>query len=415
MSGITIKKKIFLGNLITAAMVVLIIATVLLFIILSGGIFLKLHGKELESIIVFLITTASLLLIGSAGSIIYFSVFGKQLGKNVSDLIDYSRNALSGDSVSGWELERNDEIGILAGILKKLNIIERLKISIKENRDKLLENYVQVEKVVNGIYDSVTSQAKGVENTSSGFDTIATTIYDIDQTARRTMENYKQTRSNIESLLGKIVEAFQSIRELEEQTTRIEEIVSIISEIAEQTDLLSLNAAMEAARAGESGKGFAVVASEVRKLADRSSREAMEIGELLQFVFSTVKGISTMADEFARSIEVIKGEMEMNSQSIDSIFSITGKASSKIDAIRKSVDSIMSLTLENTKSADQIVHINRSLKDVIKKLSEIMSDFGRTEPVQSRNKKDEKILKIDTEQNTAENDSEIEELESVDN
>ncbi len=407
MSGMTIKKKIFLGNLITAAMVVLIIAAVLLFIILSGGIFLKLNGKKLESIIVFLITTASLLLIGSAGSIIYFSVFGKQLGKNVSDLIDYSRNALSGDSVSGWKLERNDEIGVLADTLKKLNILERLKISIKENRDKLLENYIQVEKVVNGIYDSVTSQAKGAENTSSGFDTIAATIYDIDQTARRTTENYKQTRGNIESLLGRIVEAFQSIRELEEQTTRIEEIVSIISEIAEQTDLLSLNAAMEAARAGESGKGFAVVASEVRKLADRSSREAMEIGELLQFVFSTVKGISTMADEFARSIEVIKGEMEMNSQSIDSIFSITGKASSKIETIRKSVDSIMSLTLENTKSADQIVHINRSLKGVIKKLSEIMSDFGRTEPLLPQNKKDKK--------NTAENDSEIEELEPVDN
>ncbi|NOY08945.1 MAG: hypothetical protein GXP33_08900 [Spirochaetes bacterium] len=407
MSGITIKKKIFLGNLITAVMVVLIFAAVLLFIILSGGILLKLHGKELESIVVFLITTASLLLIGSAGSIIYFSVFARRLGKNVSDLIDYSRNALSGDSVSGWKLERNDELGILADTLKKLNIIERLKISIKENRDKLLENYLQVEKAVNGIYDSVTSQAKGAENTSSGFDTIASTIYDIDQTARRTTENYKQTRSNIESLLGKIVEAFQSIRELEDQTTRIEEIVSIISEIAEQTDLLSLNAAMEAARAGESGKGFAVVASEVRKLADRSSREAMEIGELLQFVFSTVKGISTMADEFARSIEVIKGEMEMNSQSIDSIFSITGKASSKIDTIRKSVDSIMSLTLENTKSADQIIHINRSLKAVIKKLSETIGDFGRTEPVQLQNKKDEK--------NTAEDDLEIEELEPVDN
>lgn len=417
MSGKTIKRKIVLGNIITAATGVLILITVLLFFIFKRDSFAVLSGKEREYLVVLFITAGGILLIGCFSSIVYFVAIGRKLAVDLSVLIEYLKNVLSGNPEYEFSLNRDDEIAVLAKELKKLDIIERLKIAIAEDRDQLLENYKLVEKVVKEIYDSVTSQAKTVENATKGFDIIVSTIRDIDNTAGRTIENYKQTRTNIENLFNQIVGSFKSFRRLEEQTTKIEEIVSLISEVAEQTDLLSLNAAMEAARAGEAGKGFAVVASEVRKLADRSSKEAMEIGDLLQVIFSTVKGISSMAEDSTRSIEVIKSELKRNSDSIGSIFEITKKAVSKFDYVQKSVDSVMTLTLENTKNADKIVHVNRSLKVIIKELSDLIQSIGKaTKPIKAIETEPEIPIVEKEEVHAGEaNDEnmEIEELESV--
>ncbi len=84
-------------------------------------------------------------------------------------------------------------------------------------------------------------------------------------------------------------------RALEERTARIEEVVALIADVADQTELLSLNAAIEAARADEAGRGFSVVALEVRKLADRSARAASEISELVAGVLEAVRGIAADA------------------------------------------------------------------------------------------------------------------------
>jgi hypothetical protein len=87
----------------------------------------------------------------------------------------------------------------------------------------------------------------------------------------------------------------EGTRALEERTTRIEEVVVLIADVADQTELLSLNAAIEAARADEAGRGFSVVALEVRKLADRSARAASEISELVAGVLEAVRGITAEA------------------------------------------------------------------------------------------------------------------------
>jgi len=415
MSVKTIKHKIILGNIITVITAGLILIIVSLFFIFGKDSFVFLNGKVKEYLTVLFITIGGILLIGSISSIVYFLSFGRKISLDLTVLTEYIKNVLSGNSEYEFSLNRDDEIALLAKELKKFDVMEKLKIAIAENRDRLLENYRMVEKVVREIYDSVTSQAKTVENATNGFDVIVSTIRDIDNTAGRTIENYQHTKNNIEKLLDQIVVSFMSVRKLEEQTTKIEEIVSLISEVAEQTDLLSLNAAMEAARAGEAGKGFAVVASEVRKLADRSSKEAMEIGDLLQVVFSTVKGISAMAENSTRSIEVIKSELKRNFESIGNIFEITQEATSKINYVQKSVDSIMTLTLENTKNADKIVHVNRSLKTIIKELSDLIKSIGKAKPVKSE-EAGEPLQKIES-SNTANDEKEenidIEELETV--
>jgi hypothetical protein len=87
----------------------------------------------------------------------------------------------------------------------------------------------------------------------------------------------------------------EGTRALEERTTRVEEVVALIADVADQTELLSLNAAIEAARADEAGRGFSVVALEVRKLSDRSAKAVSEISDLIAGVLDAVRGIAAEA------------------------------------------------------------------------------------------------------------------------
>jgi methyl-accepting chemotaxis protein len=102
--------------------------------------------------------------------------------------------------------------------------------------------------------------------------------------------------SNLQKMSEKTVETATSVDHLNERTSEIGGIVKLIKEIADQTNLLALNAAIEAARAGEQGRGFAVVADEVRKLAERTSTATSEIGQLVGAIQKETSAVKTLVE-----------------------------------------------------------------------------------------------------------------------
>ena len=139
----------------------------------------------------------------------------------------------------------------------------------------------------------------------------------------------------------------QMIRELDKKSTEISNIVNVIKEIADQTNLLALNAAIEAARAGEQGRGFAVVADEVRKLAERTTVSTQEIAKMIDAIQSSTQ--SSVQGMDLSSSQVHEG-MLMAQRSGDSMVHIEAST----DKVREAVDGISSALREQSLAANQL-------------------------------------------------------------
>ncbi|WP_442963666.1 methyl-accepting chemotaxis protein [Pseudomonas sp. CCOS 191] len=177
------------------------------------------------------------------------------------------------------------------------------------------------------------------------------------QQAREGQQQIDAAVQSVDRLSQEIEQSAQSIQQLERDSNAIQSILGTIRSIAEQTNLLALNAAIEAARAGEQGRGFAVVADEVRALAKRTADSTAEIDGLL----------GNLASRTAQVAEQMHASIEVSQQSVSRI----GLARDSFGQIRESVDVIRDM---NTQIATAAEEQHQVAEDINRHISHIHGD-----------------------------------------
>ncbi|QWR77639.1 methyl-accepting chemotaxis protein [Candidatus Magnetomonas plexicatena] len=255
-----------------------------------------------------------------------------------------------------------DEVGILMGALEKMRrMLSDNMTMISTSAIQLASASTELSHTVQKMSFSVRDQSDKASQVASASTEMSQTVMDIARNATSISASAMETStiakegagvvthtvSEVEGIAKTVSESAQLITSLGDRSRQIGEIVNVIKDIADQTNLLALNAAIEAARAGEQGRGFAVVADEVRKLAERTSKATTEIGGMITAIQrETQQVVTTMNNGSQR---VVNG-VELVNKAGDSLKSIV----ESVDGLQSMVHQIASATEEMSQVSEQI-------------------------------------------------------------
>jgi len=221
----------------------------------------------------------------------------------------------------------------------------------------------ETEQVVTAITEMSSTASEVANNTNQVADATKHVADDV----IKAQENVDNSLSEISSLMDDINGATKSIHSLRDQSQEINNVLSVIGGIAEQTNLLALNAAIEAARAGEQGRGFAVVADEVRGLASRTQESTLEINEMLTELHRLV----TLA------VTAMEASQERTSRSVDSSRLISESLGSVTTGVRTINDMSTQIATATTEQSSVTEEINRNfctIQNVVSALTQSSND-----------------------------------------
>jgi methyl-accepting chemotaxis protein len=309
---------------------------------------------------------------------------------NISENLDLSKRI---------KIDDKDEMSEIAKYINHfITVIAETIQNIKHNSIIINNVSSKIAKDSNKLTDVLDSQNKSIilisNETNSAQQDIATAEEKVIETAEKLNIAYEALDNmlkNLHIITDKIMQNSQqeleiasSVTSLTEQSKQIGNIITIIKEIADQTNLLALNATIEAARAGEAGRGFAVVADEVKKLAERTQKSITEIesiiGIITQSISSVEEEIITISKEANEVAEITKnlGNLadETKQHTIETI-NISKEASLKTTKINVSLRKLLELSKETIEKTDNLTDVALNLKKVSNESKEIANKLEK--------------------------------------
>ena len=275
----------------------------------------------------------------------------------------------SGDLTHNLSVDRRDELGQLQGSIQRMTVELRQLISgIGEGVTQIASAAEELSAVTEQTSAGVNSQKVETDQVATAMHEMTATVQEVarnaeeaseaavaaDQQAREGDKVVNEAIAQIERLATEVGHSTEAMAELKRESDKIGSVLDVIKSVAQQTNLLALNAAIEAARAGEAGRGFAVVADEVRSLAQRTQKSTEEIEELISGLQNGTRQVATIMDN-SRELTVSSVEL-------------TRRAGTSLESITRTVSAIQSMNQQIAAAAEEqsatAEEINRSVLNV---------------------------------------------------
>ncbi|QVN04085.1 methyl-accepting chemotaxis protein [Pseudomonas rhodesiae] len=328
----------------------------------------------------------------------------RSIVKPLGDSLRLAEEIASGDLTRRLEITGTDEVSRLMAALNLMSKnLQDTVLEISEASIQLSSAAVEMTSITEAADRHLQQQnseieqaATAVTEMTSAVEEVARNATSTSQAAQESSEAAKlgnlrvsETLSAVETLTELVESSASQVTELAGQAEDISQVVGVIRSIAEQTNLLALNAAIEAARAGEQGRGFAVVADEVRALAHRTQISTLEIEKMITAIQSgsstTVESIRRSTEEVYNTKRTAEGAGESLRQITDSVLQINERnlqiavASEQQAHVARDVDrsllSIRSLAIQSSEGANQTITASNELSRLAVNLNHLVQKF----------------------------------------
>ena len=311
-----------------------------------------------------------------------------ELSHSISEVIGRSKkivfdlrdrlNAMAGGNFTE-NLESEDYVGDYAPLLESLKHIQenmnKTLQAVHASSVQVLSSAEQVNTGAQSLSQGATEQASSIEELSANMQDISHSIQASTKTAG---EAYKlQGEAGIAVLQSneKMEEMRKAMDDITAKSNEISNIIKTIDDIAFQTNILSLNAAIEAARAGAAGKGFAVVADEVGNLAQKSAKAAQNTGLLIEETIEAVEKGAKITEETAESLSSVSKSTEEVNTLIEKISFASNKDLEGITSLNQGLQQISSVVQANSATAEQSAAASEELTGQANKMNELVERF----------------------------------------